>query len=44
MQSYYNVDLDCMSEPFRKEQMEYFLHTSQVCVSVCMILCVWVCA
>jgi hypothetical protein len=30
MQSFYQVDLDCLSEPFRREQREYYLQTAQV--------------
>ena len=29
MRNYYQVDLDCLSESYRKEQKDYFVHTSQ---------------
>lgn len=29
MRNYYNVNMDCLSEPFRAEQKDYYLHTSQ---------------
>ncbi|KAI8474745.1 MAG: S-adenosyl-L-methionine-dependent methyltransferase [Monoraphidium minutum] len=31
MQSYYQVDLDCLSNDFRKEQRDYYLSTAQWC-------------
>jgi protein arginine N-methyltransferase 1 len=29
MREFYQVELDCLSESFRKEQNEYYLHTAQ---------------
>jgi len=29
MRDFYQVDMGCLTEPFRKEQKEYYLHTSQ---------------
>ncbi|GBF96659.1 arginine N-methyltransferase [Raphidocelis subcapitata] len=31
MSAYYQVDLSCLSEPFRREQRDYYLQTSQWC-------------
>jgi hypothetical protein len=41
MANYYQVDVSVLSEPFRREQREYYLQTSQVGEGGFAVCCVW---